>query len=149
MFEMLKLSSSIQFKISSEARLIDKISPEIEIFLNDFGIYEPFVLIVVLRELLLNALIYGNRKNPELIVLCTVTKQENHQFKITVEDEGSGFDYTNINMSIPDRPQHLRKRGYVLINALSDRIEFNEKGNRVSAYVSANQGYGWVTTYYH
>jgi anti-sigma regulatory factor (Ser/Thr protein kinase) len=56
---------------------------------------------------------------------------------VTVEDEGPGFNYGAVRMSLPDDPRRLQNRGYVLIKSLSEKLEFNDRGNCVTAYVSA------------
>ena len=92
---------------------------------------------VILRELLMNAVIHGNGSNGELLVRSAIEHLGDKDFKIWVEDEGSGFDYGNITDIDQDFQYPKKRRGYLLINRLSDRIRFNEKGNRVTVYLKA------------
>ncbi|MBA7522189.1 hypothetical protein ES705_14306 [subsurface metagenome] len=98
---------------------------------------------IVLRELLLNALIHGNKSVAERHIKCRIEKLEKAEFRIEVEDEGNGFDYQNLDMRLPKNPHRLKRRGYILINALSDRIEFNSRGNCITAYVTLKQKSFW------
>ena len=92
---------------------------------------------VVLRELLMNAVIHGNGSNGELLVKCAIEHLGDKDFKILVEDEGSGFDHRRVADDDQDLQYPEKRRGYLLINRLSDRIQFNDKGNRVTVYLKA------------
>ena len=92
---------------------------------------------IVLRELLDNAVEHGNRGIETRIVTGSLTYLGEGTFRIIVEDEGEGFDCAGLDVTVPEDPRRVKSRGYVLIHALADRLEFNEKGNRVTAYVSA------------
>ena len=61
---------------------------------------------IVLRELLLNALIHGNKNVAERHIKCRIEKLEKARLK--VEDEGSGFDYQNLDMRLPETPVTLK-----------------------------------------
>lgn len=89
-------------------------------------------LLVVLRELLFNAIIHGNRNRQELSVKAAVEDLGGGRFRLEVEDEGPGFDYGLLDPRIPDDPRTLEKRGFPVVKALSTRIEFNDRGNRVA-----------------
>jgi anti-anti-sigma factor len=39
-------------------------------------------------------------------------------------------------MTLPEDPRRIRNRGYALVNAFSDQIDFNDRGNRVSVYIT-------------
>ncbi|MBA7636369.1 hypothetical protein ES703_43987 [subsurface metagenome] len=43
-------------------------------------------------------------------------------------------------MKLPEDPRYIQKRGYILINALSEQIEFNSKGNHITVYMPDNPG---------
>ena len=89
---------------------------------------------MIVRELLNNALRHGNHEIAEKVITLSIEYLGARQFKIVVEDQGNGFNYRNITMDLPENTEHVKRKGYVLINAFSKRIEFNEKGNRISVY---------------
>ena len=143
MLQVDKSEKNITFQISSEASLVDNILKETERFVDRVNAKNRSDLMIVLRELLLNALIHGNENVAERHIKCRLEKLEKARLRIEVEDEGSGFDYQSLDMRLPKNPRHLKRRGYVLINALSDRIEFNSRGNCITAYLTLNQESFW------
>ena len=135
MFKMNEDENSISFRFSSEMRQADRVIQACDVYLKALGIAEASEFRLVLRELLINAVEHGNKKAVERLVKCDVAYLDEWQFCITVEDEGEGFDHLCLEMKLPDDPQENRKRGYALIYAFTDRLEFNEKGNCVTAYI--------------
>ena len=91
---------------------------------------------VVLRELLINAIVHGNECIVERTVKCSIERMGEKRFKVVVKDQGKGFNYRNINIDLPKNSALIENRGYALINKLSDRIEFNNSGNCVTAYIT-------------
>ncbi len=135
MFKMNEDESSISFRFSSEMRLVDRVIQGCDVYLKGLGIPEASEFRLVLRELLINAVEHGNKKAVERVVTCDIAYLDDWQFCITVEDEGQGFDHSSLEMRLPEDPQENRRRGYALIHAYTDRLEFNEKGNCVTAYI--------------
>ena len=138
-----KSEKNITFQISSETSLVDDILKKTEKFVDRINTKNRSSVMIVLRELLLNALIHGNKNVAERHIKCRIEKLEKARLRIEVEDEGNGFDYQNLDMRLPENPRHLKRRGYILINALSDHIEFNSRGNCITAYVTLNQENSW------
>jgi serine/threonine-protein kinase RsbW len=136
MFSVGKTLSSIEFKISSEVHLIGKVLQEFEKYCQQLKVKEPSSLIIVLQELLNNAVVHGNREDVNRYVICSIEKLNVQAYKIVVEDEGIGFDYRNLNMSLPDDLKHVRRRGYPIISALTNRIEFSESGSKITAFLT-------------
>jgi anti-sigma regulatory factor (Ser/Thr protein kinase) len=99
---------------------------------------EAIGLKVILRELLMNAVVHGNKSKGELLVKCAIEHLGDKAFKISVEDEGGGFDYGSVADDDQDFQHHRKGRGYLLINRLCDRIHFNEKGNRITVHLRGN-----------
>jgi anti-sigma regulatory factor (Ser/Thr protein kinase) len=123
---------------------------------------EPHV-IVALTEALTNAIVHGNleisselrdsdreeeyfqqiqiRKKSEpfryrRVEVVTVIHEEGISWTIT--DEGSGFDVESI--PDPTDPENLLRssgRGLLMMNAFSDRLTFNDKGNQVTLFIQA------------
>ena len=91
---------------------------------------------MVLRELLINALEHGNNRNVEKKIYCTIEFSKEYELRITVRDEGDGFNYRSLNMILPEVPCKNQRRGFPLINSISDRLEFNDKGNCITAYLT-------------
>lgn len=138
-FQMEQNDSSISFVISSDMSLVDRLVNYAHDFIKQFG-YDVFSEFrIVLRELLINAVEHGNKNIPHKTVTCNITKLDDSIFKITVIDEGEGFDYSQIDMSISKDMNQVRHRGLAIIKSFSKKVEFNPKGNQVSAYLQLHK----------
>jgi anti-anti-sigma factor len=129
----------IEFKFSSEIKMVNRIIKDIRSFLQNYGVEEDSNIILILRELINNAIEHGNKKEKDLIVSVSITHLSDKRFKIVVEDEGDGFDFNSINYRMSDDPTQIRNRGLCLVNSFSDEIEFNEFGNMITVYAAANE----------
>lgn len=130
---------SIFFKFHSHREQVIETIDNSDTFLTHF-ITDPEAIgvKVILRELLMNAVIHGNKSNKALVVKCAIESLGEKRFKICVEDEGNGFDHGTVADNDQDFQSHKKGRGYLLINRLSDRVQFNEAGNRVTVYLKCN-----------
>jgi anti-sigma regulatory factor (Ser/Thr protein kinase) len=126
------------FRLPSSTQSIGSAIQELNCFLKRFNVSELSTTqaTIILRELMVNAITHGNKGNAASSVNVLLERVKSNEFKIVVEDMGSGFNYAAIDTCIPDNPRSISNRGYVLIKAYSDRFEFNDKGNRVEAYFS-------------
>ncbi len=145
MFSVKEEASAIQFEISSKMRNVDRIIGEVDVFLEQLELKIISEFKIVIRELLINAIEHGNQNNPDRTVHCAVEQVEDVLFKVTVEDEGDGFDYKNLDMAIPEDPRQVRHRGYALIKSFTEKILFNEKGNQTTVYLRMSRETEFVT----
>ena len=129
----------IEFKFSSEVKMVSKVIKAIRNYLENYKIDEDGNIILILRELINNAIEHGNNKNKDLAVSVCIQHLSDKRFKIVVEDEGKGFDYNSINYRMSDDPTQIRNRGLCLVNSFADEIEFNDYGNMISVYVTAHE----------
>lgn len=87
---------------------------------------------LVLSELFVNAFIHGNKQDPSKKITVQYSI-EGQKLILTIEDEGSGFDYKNMRDPVSDENViKMSGRGLFLVKHLSDRINFNEKGNVIT-----------------
>jgi len=108
-------------------------------FARENNAEESSGVMVVLRELLINAIEHGVSGVISPVVCVKLKKYKNNLFQIIVFDNGNGFNFKTIKPKLlPDDPRGIEKRGYYLIYSLSEKVEFNEKGNCITAYVSAD-----------
>src|SRR5688572_2674741 len=87
---------------------------------------------VSLTEALANAMLYGNRKDPDKRVRVEVIVGD-EELVARVTDEGPGFDPDRV--PDPTSPDNLEKsggRGLFLMRELMDEVRFNERGNQVT-----------------
>lgn len=90
-----------------------------------------FRLQVCLSEALANAVVSGNRENPDKSVHVQVEIVPG-ALRIEVRDEGGGFDLRAVpECTDADRLEECSGRGLFIIEKLVDAVEFNEQGNRI------------------
>lgn len=91
---------------------------------------------IALREALANAIIHGNRSQPEKKVLlrCYGDPMESSIF-LAVRDEGEGFDPRRVPDPRDDSRLHLpHGRGVFLMHELMDHAEHRKGGREVVLY---------------
>ncbi len=90
-----------------------------------------FRLEMAAREMLANALEHGCSCAEEKIMIV-LTLENPRQLKLKVVSPGAGFDWQNI---ILNYMPHLETegRGLPMIKIAADELEFNEKGNIITA----------------
>jgi len=94
-------------------------------------------LMLVLRELLRNAVEHGNGRDTSRTVLCRLSRQLGTRvIEIAVTDEGTGFDFAATNYQLPGVPQANSHCGLRLVYALSDDLRFEDGGRTVVCHVS-------------
>ncbi len=57
--------------------------------------------------------------------------------RVTVKDEG--FNRALFNMTLPDDPREIRKRRPIIVNALSEKIEFDVCRSQVTACLNPRE----------
>lgn len=102
--------------------------------ISEERVYE---LKVILNELLINAIRHGNNECSRKNVYINVGLIDKRTVFIIVMDEGCGFDYDKVlnckfdlnNCGLFDMKE--TGRGLRIVNCLSDKMKFNNKGNKV------------------
>lgn len=134
MFRVEENDVLIKFTLSSDMSLVDRVINDCNDFISRFNINKTDNTKLIIRELLINAIEHGNDSKLELNINCQLSMIGERRFQLIVEDQGEGFDFTNLNHQIPEDPQEQRSRGLPLVNALADEIVFEEGGRKVIAY---------------
>ena len=84
-----------------------------------------------LEEALINAVKYGNKKDPSKHVFIRVDTQPD-KIEIQIKDEGEGFDYERLPLPTEDKNlDKLSGRGVFLIRHLMNRVEYFDRGSRI------------------
>ena len=136
MFSIDETQNAITFTFSSSQREVERVLQEYKPFMQKLEVTELSEFNIVLRELLINAIEHGNMNMVERRVIASVEHLGKRRFKLTVEDEGKGFDYEHLDMNPPEDPRNKRRRGYALIHAFADEIQFEKQGSRVIVFVA-------------
>ena len=84
-----------------------------------------------ISEAVSNAILHGNKMNPEKNVLIKMRLQGN-RFNIEVEDEGMGFsDHVLFDPTCSEHIKREHGRGIFIMRKLADEITFIEKGRKI------------------
>lgn len=87
---------------------------------------------VAVGEAMANAILYGNRQDPEKRVRVRAELRPGEAV-VTISDEGSGFDPESVrDPTAPENRGRSHGRGLFLLRQLADEVRFNETGNSVT-----------------
>jgi anti-sigma regulatory factor (Ser/Thr protein kinase) len=125
---------SLYLTVLSERERVPLILERVAQFTRHLGFGNSDELLLVVRELLMNAIEHGNRSIRSRIALIRIARRGKY-FEVQVDDEGEGFDYDSLVLGLPDDPQSLAKRGLVLVHELAEELVFERGGSRVKAIV--------------
>jgi anti-sigma regulatory factor (Ser/Thr protein kinase) len=125
---------SLYLTVISETERVPLVMERVAQFMRRQGYGNSDEVLLVVRELIMNAIVHGNHAIRSRIALIRVARRGKF-FEVQVEDEGKGFDYDSLVLGLPDDPQSLAKRGLVLVHELSEELAFEHGGSRVRAIV--------------
>lgn len=126
--------SKLSIRISSDIHNIMVVEKFIEAFSERFKIPERLNARISLSviEAVNNAILAGNKMQADKSVDLEAELEEN-ALKVTVRDEGEGFDYTQIpDPTLPDNLGKSTGRGLYLMKSLSDHLVFSNGGASVT-----------------
>jgi anti-sigma regulatory factor (Ser/Thr protein kinase) len=128
--------NSLYLTVISETDQVAVVLERVAQFTRSQGQRDTNALLLVVRELLINAIVHGNESKASRMTLVRVARR-GEAFEVQVDDEGEGFDYETLDLDLPDDPQSLegRGRGLVLVHELSEALVFERGGRRVQAIV--------------
>ncbi|HCS75827.1 MAG TPA: hypothetical protein DIW17_18385 [Clostridiales bacterium] len=95
---------------------------------------EEYEFRLILNELIANGTVHGNKNHYNKTISAKIEAIDLITIGITIEDEGSGFDYHEFfTHEYPcDSNLYLeRGRGLKLIKSFCDNICFNQTGNQI------------------
>ena len=131
MFEIQSFPGGRAFRFSASLPLLDRAVDETVRFiagLNAAG--SLFDVKLLLREALLNAVIHGNRSDPQLQVSLVATAADG-RLTLTVADQGPGFDW-RAGLATPPPPEATSGRGLTILTLYADDVRFNAAGNQLT-----------------
>lgn len=126
--------NKLEISVSSEISNIVKIENFIESFTAHFDLPPQLFGKVSLSviEAVNNAILSGNKRQADKMV-TVIAEKIDKQFRVTVKDEGKGFDYTDIpDPTLPDNISKVTGRGLYLMKTLSDNLIFDKNGSSVT-----------------
>ena len=119
--------------IENDSHLLKEISREVTDELRSLGTHEGLIfdIQVAMEEALRNAMIHGNKFDPQKKV-SVEAEVVGGKVRVCVEDEGAGF--VSSNVPDPTDEENILKtsgRGVYMINHLMDEVKYENGGRRV------------------
>lgn len=129
-------------EIGSDLKYLTDVELMIDMVCEDLKLNEDHYgnILIAVTEAVNNAIIHGNGNNEHKKVNVVVETGEDRVVFI-VMDEGSGFDFNNL--PDPTAPENIEKpdgRGIFLMKNLSDEVDFDLNGSKVSITFVAEHG---------
>ena len=125
MEKTLNISSKID-NLRVVEKLIDEISTECNLSSEIYG-----NILIATLEATNNAIMHGNKLDEGKLVNINCTF-ENDELKVSIKDQGVGFDYHSIpDPTAPENIENINGRGVFLMEKLSDKISFFDNGSKV------------------
>jgi serine/threonine-protein kinase RsbW len=128
-------------EIKSDLKFMSEVELLIDTVCEDLALNEDHYgnILIAVTEAVNNAIVHGNHNDEDKKVKVEAAKEEDKVIFI-VADEGKGFDYENL--PDPTAPENIEKpdgRGIFLMKNLSDEVNFDLNGSKVSiTFVSEN-----------
>ena len=119
--------------IKSDVTELKKVEDFLISIFNEYKLEKKYFnkIYLCITEAVINSIKHGNKNDLEkkVSIVLDCNKEE---INIQIEDEGDGFDLNNVqNPIIKENINKESGRGIFIIKNLSDKIEYNEKGNQV------------------
>jgi serine/threonine-protein kinase RsbW len=127
---ILEIDSWMRSEVRAISPLVDRLMRLIEGSQCVPG--EEFAVELALREALNNAVMHGNREDPETKVHIRCRCQPGKELSIVVTDQGKGFDFEKvIGNGIVTDPDSEHGRGIQLMKTYMDDVHFERGGAEV------------------
>jgi serine/threonine-protein kinase RsbW len=127
---ILEIDSWMPSKIQAISPLVDRLIPLIEASQCVPG--AEFDVELAIREALGNAVVHGNREDPETRVHIRCRCEPGNGLSIVVRDQGKGFDFGKIVGNGPTSdPSAEHGHGILLMRAYMDDVHFERGGSEV------------------
>lgn len=97
-----------------------------------WGEEDTFGIHLAVEEALMNAIKHGNQRDPDKVVSVDYCFSAD-LLRVVVEDEGDGFDPEAVpDPTLEENLELPSGRGLMLMRTFMTRVDFNDRGNRVS-----------------
>lgn len=130
MFAVEFLADGLRIRFASTLPLLDRAVAEVVELLQRCGAEgNLFDIKLLLREALLNAVLHGNRSDPDLVAELEARVLAD-RLRLCVTDEGAGFPWGD-RLSAPPPLEATSGRGLTIMTLYADEVRFNPAGNQV------------------
>ena len=124
---------SLKIKIPSILENIRIVESFIDNLKDKYGFDDDIYgnIMIAVTESVNNAIKHGNQLDPKKNVTLSTAIEES-KLIFTLEDEGIGFDTSNLpDPTAPDKLEEVGGRGIFLMKHLADEVNFKENGKIV------------------
>lgn len=123
MFSSISRLKSVSVKISSRRENVSKVEKMLLNLADDFDRDKFQNLIVAATELVLNAIVHGNKEDPERFVKVTA-EFDDKKIVVKILDEGGGFELNEIpDPTLTGNVLKNSGRGLYIVKRLVDEFE--------------------------
>jgi serine/threonine-protein kinase RsbW len=123
-----------EIRISSSSENLAKVENFVDEICEAYYITNSYYgnILMAILEAVKNAILHGNKKNPEKLVKLSFKSVPNG-LCFTIKDQGEGFDFRNVPnpVEVDDSLVEHVGKGIFLIRSLADQVSYNSKGNVV------------------
>jgi serine/threonine-protein kinase RsbW len=133
------LMKKLCIEISSERNRIKEVEALMLEANREFGLTDEQYgkTMIAVTELVMNAIVHGNKEDVSKKV-CVTIRYDNTEMKVVIEDEGGGFNISDL----PD-PTEIERlldkhgRGVYIAKAMVDKLDYkhNSKGNEFTLLI--------------
>lgn len=119
--------------IKSDLSELKKVEDFLSDILNEFDLAQKYFnkIYLCVSEAVVNSIKHGNKSDTNKTVSIGINCDVN-EINVLIEDEGEGFDINVIeNPTLKTNLKNESGRGIFIIKNMSDKLEYNEKGNRI------------------
>lgn len=119
--------------ISNDSHLLKDVSKKLIASLKERKVHEDIIfdIHVAFEEALRNAMIHGNKENPDKKVNIDIEWTDG-TIMLSVEDEGDGFDPDSLpDPTLSENLLKERGRGVYLIKHLMDGVTYQNGGRKI------------------
>tara|TARA_R110000868_G_scaffold369119_3_gene632341 strand:+ start:862 stop:1275 length:414 start_codon:yes stop_codon:yes gene_type:complete len=130
---MMTSSTIKHYTLESTIDSLAKVEQIIESLKEEFNIPEEIFgnILVSISEGMNNAIKHGNGFDPKKVVELSFELEEK-EYRFTIIDEGSGFDYNNVpDPTHPDNLEKIDGRGIFIMESLADKVTYELGGSKV------------------
>jgi serine/threonine-protein kinase RsbW len=119
----------------SELDQVERVFQDFREFLRAHGAaHLQFIVELVARECVNNAVLHGNKKDPAKQVTFGVSLTARH-ICLEIEDQGPGFPWREGQAArLPDDADD-HGRGLLILDMYAERVEFNDAGNGITVWL--------------
>ena len=131
MFQCIRQHNGFEVLMGANLANVDLAMNQLQTYLEEQGQADHlFALTLLAREGLNNAMIHGNKLNPQTSVIFRVVACSGG-FDLYIEDEGEGFpwqEYLNTGSDI----ERESGRGHEIYRSYARTVRYNAKGNALT-----------------